>query len=371
MEILTSSEGASYVPLHLDTLLLTQPLKCDLYIIKEGRFVLYREAPLPFEEPDQTRLLASGVDRLWIRVSDEEAPSVDSLETILELSDTDLPRRAKAGLLYRSSLTLAKRAVSGNINCEVLEDIDHLVKVTIRQLMRSDLAFHALLSVMRHDRSTFTHEANVAVYALALGQVMGMTDDAALQMLGLGAYLHDAGKARLPQEILNKPGPLSVGEWNLMRQHPEWGRDLVATSHDLPDAVTDVIVQHHERLDGSGYPFGLSGERLHPFSKLVAVVDTYDALTCDRAYRRLQRPYDALSLLKHQTGTKLDSRTFAKLVLMLGRCPVPDSFDALVDVGEVSEPTEETVRPRRDDGDIRGDTIPIASAPPGGADRIR
>jgi HD-GYP domain-containing protein (c-di-GMP phosphodiesterase class II) len=360
METLTTAEGTSYVPLHLDTLLLTRPLKCDLHIIEEGRFVLYREARLPFEEPDQSRLLASGVDRLWIRVSKDEAPSVDSLETILELSDSDLPRRTKAGLLYRSSLALAKRAVSGDISREVLQDVDHLVKVTIGQLVRSESAFHALLSVMRHDCSTFTHEVNVAVYALALGQVMGMTDGAGLQMLGLSAFLHDAGKAKLPQTVLNKPGPLSPGEWNIMRQHPEWGRDLVAGSHDLPDVVTDTIVQHHERLDGSGYPFGLRGQGLHPFSKLVAVVDVYDALTSDRPYRRLLRPYDALSVLKRQTGTKLDSRIFAKLVLMLGRCPAPDSFDALVELGEVSEPPSDTVMPPPGDGDIASNTIRLA-----------
>jgi hypothetical protein len=80
METLTTAEGASYVPLHLDTSILTRPLKCDLHIIEKGKFVLYREACLPFEEPDQSRLLASGVDRLWIRVSKDVAPSVDSLK---------------------------------------------------------------------------------------------------------------------------------------------------------------------------------------------------------------------------------------------------------------------------------------------------
>lgn len=308
-----------YVPLDLRSLPIGSLLTCDLYIKERGGYVLYREASLPFTQADRERLLASGVSNLWVRTSiDEDVLLSDRLAIALGLPDEDLPPLAKAGLLYRSAIATIRRTLLGALSSQTLADVDRLVGSTVGYLVRHETAFSGLLNVMAHDFSVFTHAMNVAVYALGLGKFLGITDHQALRHLGLGAILHDVGKARVPKEILSKPDGLSAEEWAVVRQHPLWGVEILSTAGDLPADVLTTVAQHHERLDGSGYPGGLSGESLHLLPMIVALVDAYDALTCDRPYRA-HTPFNALSLLKTEMRGKLDPLLFPGLVCLLGQ----------------------------------------------------
>lgn len=311
--------NAAYAPLDLRSLSTDLPLICDLYIKERGQYVLYREASLPFTLADRERLLASGVSDLWIRVSEEEgALSQQRLAGLLALPDEQVPPLAKAGLLYGSARAIAHRALA-NISSASLANLEELISATVGFMALSKTAFSALLAVMHHDFSVYTHAVNVAVYALGLGRSIGITDPRHLQHLGCGAILHDAGKARVPKEMLTKRGPLSPEEWATMRQHPNWGVQLLSTA-DLSEAELAIIAQHHERLDGSGYPAGIAGEDLHPFSIIVGLVNAYDSLTSDRPYRSPRAPFNALSHLKEEMVIvgKLDPAMFASLVLLLG-----------------------------------------------------
>lgn len=328
-EVIALNSEPDYVPLDLRSLPIGSPLICDLYIKERGRYVLYREASLPFTLADRERLLASGVRNLWVRASiDEDALLSDRLALALGLPDEEVPPLAKAGLLYRLAMATIKRALAGGISSQTLADVDRLVGTTVGYLVRHETAFPALLSVMAHDFSVFTHAMNVAVYALGLGKFIGITDRQALRHLGLGAILHDVGKARVPKEILSKPDGLSAEEWAVVRQHPLWGVEILSAADDLPADVLGIVAQHHERLDGSGYPEGLSGESLNLLPMIVAFVDAYDALTCDRPYRRARTPFDALSLLKIEMRGKLDPILFPRFVCLLGEPFTPSLLDS-------------------------------------------
>jgi HD-GYP domain-containing protein (c-di-GMP phosphodiesterase class II) len=115
------------------------------------------------------------------------------------------------------------------------------------------------------------------------------------------SWLHDVGKVKVPGHILGKPGPLTPDEWAIMRQHPTWGRELVETTgmHE----VALIVEQHHERLDGSGYPKGLKGDEIRIEAQIIAVVDSWDAMTTDRVYRKALRHEEALAELKRGEGT--------------------------------------------------------------------
>ncbi|MCL5265464.1 MAG: HD domain-containing protein [Chloroflexi bacterium] len=308
-----------YVALDLRSLRTDLSLTCDLYIKEEGQYVLYREASLPFTPADRERLLESGVSNLWVRISvDEDVLLQQHLTVLLSLPDEEMPPLAKAGLLYSSVMGITRRAIAGSLSKEILADVDEMVGVTVDYLTRSQTAFPALLCVMLHDFSVYTHSLNVAVYALGLGKFLGVTDHQSLRHLGVGAILHDVGKARVPKDMLSKRGKLSPEEWAIMRQHPEWGTEILSTAADLEDDVLAIIAQHHERLDGSGYPRGLTGEKIQMFAMIVALVDAYDAMTCGRPYRKARMPFDALSLLKTEMHGKLDPALVPGLVHFLG-----------------------------------------------------
>lgn len=138
-------------------------------------------------------------------------------------------------------------------------------------------------SIESTDSYTFGHSERVARYAASVASVLGLADGEQ-QTVRLGAYLHDVGKVRVPHQILNKPGRLTDDEMDIMRQHPIYGLELLA-SVDFPWDIRPIIRSHHERLDGTGYPDKLRGEAVPRMANLICVVDVFDALTTSRSYR--------------------------------------------------------------------------------------
>lgn len=297
-----------YAPVDLRSLTPGKPLTVDLYLLLEDRYVPYHEACDLFTEADKNDLLQAGVTTLWVRLSDQARPvSSRQLLRLLALPDDEVPPLAKSGLLYQSAMGIARQTITASVSKRMLADVHDLVGVTIRFLARSPSAFASMFSVMQNDFSVYTHSVNVAVYALALARYTGIVHQQQLQELGLGAFLHDVGKARVPVEILGKAGPLSEQEWQTIRQHPQWGEQLLAVADDLPEIVSDVVALHHERLDGSGYPTGAGGADLPWFAKVVAVVDSVDAMTSDRPYRAGWSLDEALDALRDQSAGRLDT----------------------------------------------------------------
>ena len=137
-----------------------------------------------------------------------------------------------------------------------------------------------------------------------------------LKAIEWGALLHDVGKMVVPDEILRKVGPLTDEEWHIMKQHPTWGFDMLAEVSFLQPAALDIIYSHHERWDGQGYPRGIAGEEIPLDARIFAVVDTYDAITSDRPYRRARATQVAVAELQRVAGQQLDpasSRPSAEL----------------------------------------------------------
>jgi len=147
-------------------------------------------------------------------------------------------------------------------------------------------------SIESSDSYTFGHCERVAERAVAVAQALGL-DDQQLTTIRLGAYLHDVGKVRVPHEILNKPGPLTRDEFEVVQMHPVWGIELLA-SVEFPWDLKPIIRWHHEKYDGTGYPDRLKGDEIPLSAQIVGIVDVYDALTTTRSYRPAMTPQDAL-----------------------------------------------------------------------------
>jgi putative nucleotidyltransferase with HDIG domain len=143
----------------------------------------------------------------------------------------------------------------------------------------------------------------VAELALRLGQALGFPD---LEGLRLGAYFHDLGKLALPDEILKKPAALSTGEWRLVKTHPEVGLEILQSLPFLPKTALNVVLYHHKRWDGSGYPKGLKGEEIPLEARIFAVVDVWDALISQRPYKVAWPEARAREELLAQAGKTLD-----------------------------------------------------------------
>ena len=153
--------------------------------------------------------------------------------------------------------------------------------------------------IARKDRGTAAHCGRLRDLARAVGLELRLPPSG-LYRLDYGAYLHDLGKVEVPDCVLQKPGRLTLGEWALVKRHPTVGRRLLETTFMAPVGV--IVEQHHEKLDGSGYPHGLSGDAILTESYIVAVVDTFDAMTTDRPYRRALPFEEALAEIRGLAG---------------------------------------------------------------------
>ena len=149
------------------------------------------------------------------------------------------------------------------------------------------------------DGYTADHCRRLQRLSYATGQQLGLSQTE-LYRLDFGALLHDIGKVEIPVEILQKPGELTPEEWNRVKQHPSLGREILATTHVKEAGI--VVEQHHERMDGSGYPYGLSGKDILTEAYIVAVADTFDAMTTDRPYRKALPDEVALEEIRKYAG---------------------------------------------------------------------
>lgn len=202
----------------------------------------------------------------------------------------------KKGGKVDSAFTIAQAA----------ETFTHLVRNIMEELNNSNELLTLLADVYTYDDYIFTHSFNVTLYALALGVELNLQKKQ-LQILGLGAILHDVGKMLVPVEILRKPDKLTEEEFEEIQKHAEYGFHLIKNVYTVSLIVANCAYQHHERLDGSGYPRGVRGDEIHYYGKIIAVADVFDAVTSNRVYRKGMLPHEGLEILYAGAGTKFDN----------------------------------------------------------------
>lgn len=183
------------------------------------------------------------------------------------------------------------------------EEFLDIAKDLSQTMVNAPGVLQSLQTVKVMDDYTYTHSVNVGVLAGLIGKWTGYADVSGLILAGM---LHDVGKTKIPLEILNKPAPLSGGEMEMMQKHSELGYYLTAGNEAYSPEIRQAILCHHERMDGSGYPAGLRGEKVPYIAKILAVADLFDAMTSDRVYRSALTPFDVLEELFEEMFVKLD-----------------------------------------------------------------
>ena len=183
--------------------------------------------------------------------------------------------------------------------------MQELANEKIDPLLDAPGVMNHLLMIRHTDDYTFEHSVNVAILSGIIGKWMGLAGQE-LRDLVFSGLMHDIGKSQVPAEILNKPGILLPDEMEIMRRHTTQGYFLLKEVPKVPSVVMLAVLQHHERMNGNGYPLRIKGSDIHPFARMIAVADIYDAMTSDRVYRRRTTPYHVIEKLFEQMFAGLD-----------------------------------------------------------------
>jgi len=243
----------------------------------------------------------------WLYIDTAKGKDVVSAKTENDLSanaqrvqreDEYFKELDNAKIVHRQTLQTV-REVLDSIRLGASFSVDKVEKAAesvVESIIRNPDTLISLCQIKGYDEYTYTHSVGVSVLVVSLAYSMGYKGDHLIEA-GIGGLLHDIGKMRVPENILNKPGKYTDIEFKIMKKHPEYGLEIVKDKKGISDFSKAVIIQHHERFNGRGYPFGLQGVQIEEVGLISAVADVYDALTSNRVYRAAWTPQKALALI--------------------------------------------------------------------------
>jgi putative nucleotidyltransferase with HDIG domain len=199
--------------------------------------------------------------------------------------------------------------------------VELLIQNIIASIERNPQALLSLTQIKGLEEYTYSHSINVCFLVTVVAHALGYSENRLFEA-ALGGMLHDIGKMKVSDSILNKPGKYTEWEFNAMKKHPEHGYELVRYKNKIPDLSKKVIYQHHERFNGNGYPQGLKGEAIDEIALIGAVADVYDALTTNRSYRSAVLPNMAIAMLFEGRDKSYSKKIVERFTKQMGVYPV-------------------------------------------------
>lgn len=201
------------------------------------------------------------------------------------------------------------------------ERLDPVVRRMSESILRNKDALLSLCRIKEKDNYTFLHSVSVGALLMCFTRVF-KPKPGDMELVGIGGMLHDIGKTMVPDRILNKPGALTPDEFATMQMHVQYGRNILSDARDISQTSFDVVAQHHERYDGSGYPLKLKGAEMSVYGQMASIVDVYDAMTSDRVYRMGMDPTLAVRKMFEWSHSHFDPKLIQLFVRTIGIYPV-------------------------------------------------
>lgn len=313
--------GPEFIPVRLGSLRVDSVTHFDIYFqpTPAQPYVLYSQRDLQFTDQALKRLKDSHVDTVYIHASQfAEYSSYIEENLAAILTDSTIRPSEKSEMLYTSASRVAESLIQDPQSQENLQRGREVVKHTVRLMLEDRQILVHLLRNLSSAYEIYSHSVNVVTYAVALAQRSGEEDPATLRELAIGALLHDVGKSKVDPTILNCQGSLTSTQWEKMKLHPVHGYELLSPTGTISEIALDIVLHHHEKLRGAGYPDNLSGNAISRFVRIVTIADIFDALTTDRPFQKARTTFAALSFMRSQVANDLDSDLFRVFVSMMG-----------------------------------------------------
>lgn len=304
--------------IHVNTLRVNSILPFQLFTRIEGEFIVYRRENLPFTQNQRVALLDNEVEFLFLIPEEVDLYWLylnDSIHQIIEVDDDPLENRAT--VFYRSTFELSKRIYDIPLGQDSVGTVQDLVATSVEYLAHKQ-RLHELMPAMEENPTIYSHSLNVSQFGVALARAIGVTNRLELEAIGMGLLLQDYGMLQIPDSLLFKEGPLSFDEWAAVKRHPSHGVEILDRIVEVPALTREIVFSHHERLDGSGYPQGLSGSEVSMPVRIAGLVDVFCSLVSTRPYRAAYTTFEALEILTADLDRLFDRKLFSAFVETLG-----------------------------------------------------
>lgn len=316
-----------YVSIPLSVLMIGERVTFDLCLKiseageSEVKFISYLEDGDILEPHWLEKLQKLGIDRLFLHRQDLDK-SIAYLNNHLLLENGKPGSSHKELGILREHLNFSLQAA---LHAPQLGHHVGLAKKSLATffavLQKNRLPWKMVLELMYRDYTLYNHSVNMAVLAMAMGSYLKKSPKDCLA-LGLAGLFHDLGLIKIDEEITGKKDPLTPEEWETLKKHPCLGYQLLKGVAEIPMASLRLILEHHENMEGSGYPQRLDLRRQHPLTRIVSLLETYDGLTIYRPYRPRYTPFAALKILQEERGARggpvFEPRTLKKFIEFLG-----------------------------------------------------
>lgn len=222
----------------------------------------------------------------------------------------------KAQLVHHHSIIMMKRLMDSPTVENIIQAKKGIAEI-VDLILTNDETNKYLLNITTHDYSTYVHSVNVGVLGISISKrIFARSTGHNMHELGSAFFLHDLGKVNIDQAIINKAAVLTDAEMAQMRKHPEFGYDILTRTNQLTEECRTIVLHHHERYEGNGYPLGLKGDDIHLYGRICSLADVYDALNSDRPYRNGMGPFAALKVMKEEMINHFQKDLFEKFVMM-------------------------------------------------------
>ncbi len=283
---------------------------------RQCKFVFVEESTVGNFSPEE-----DSDDALLIKKTSTAPPKAS--EKITYTNTVSIERELpKANLTYRAAKKIAKAIMSGIRLGRMIDmnDARGVVDGVVGSLLKNSDAMTWLTKLKNQDEYTAEHALNVCILSAAFARHLGH-DEEEIRQIALCGLLHDVGKSQIPEEILNKEGRLTDEEFDVIKQHPTMGKDLLKTLSETDGAAIDVAHCHHERIDGKGYPRALEEGQIPYYAKIIAVTDSYDAITSNRCYESGRASMEALDIIYRCRGTQFERQLAEEFIQCVGIYP--------------------------------------------------
>ena len=308
-ELKVSHPTLGYMPVQVSMLRRLKHSAVDLFVQYEvsSAPVLYYRAGCPMEAYQALQLSEAGVQQIYVVADDFHRFAADLLQMVDSQSQLeDIPAAERFAALQLAMAVEIEHAAR-LLNCgPFVAAADKLGRDLTALLVGNNVLPSDLFRLARHDFSTFAHVTNVASYAVIFAEKLALCDESEFESIAKAAILHDIGKRFIPSSILAKPAKLDAEERAIIESHPQRGYEELCGRDDMSHAQLMLVYQHHERFDGQGYPVGSLGEEIHPWARMLTIVDVFDAMTGTRPYRRPALASEALAFICKNAGSRFD-----------------------------------------------------------------